>query len=172
MAVPGLVLLIGPAGSGKSTFAARHFKPTEVISSDWCRALVSDNPNNQAVTPDAFKLVHLLAELRLKRRRLAVVDATNVGRADRSPLLQIAAERRRPVTAIVFDVPLDLCLERDAARAERRVGAIRIGRQWDALQRNLPLLADEGYAAVHVLRTAEDLDTVRVVRTRAHTPPA
>ena len=49
-----LVVLIGPSGSGKSTFARRHFKPTEVLSSDFCRGLVSDDENCQAATGDAF----------------------------------------------------------------------------------------------------------------------
>ncbi len=56
-----LVLLVGASGSGKSTFAAKHFKPTEVLSSDWCRAAVSDDPNDQGATKDAFELLHFIA---------------------------------------------------------------------------------------------------------------
>ena len=170
--VPGLVLLIGPAGSGKSTFAQRCFRPTEIVSSDACRGLVSDNVNNQAATRDAFRLLHLVAELRLRRRRLTVIDATNVGRADRRPLHRIAAESRAPVTGIVFDLPLELCVARDAARPERTVGRIRISRQWETLQRDLPDLAVERFAALYVLRSPDELDAAAVARTRAHTPVA
>ena len=60
-----LVALIGISGSGKSTFAARHFAPTEVISSDFCRALVSDDPNDQSATQDAFDVLHFIAAKRL-----------------------------------------------------------------------------------------------------------
>jgi protein phosphatase len=49
-----LVVLIGPSGCGKSSFARTHFKPTEVLSSDFCRGLVSDDENAQAATKDAF----------------------------------------------------------------------------------------------------------------------
>ena len=62
-----LVVLIGSTGSGKSTFAVKHFLPTEVISSDYCRALVSDDETDQSVTADAFELVREIAGRRLKR---------------------------------------------------------------------------------------------------------
>jgi hypothetical protein len=60
-----LVVLIGPSGYGKSTFARKHFKPTEVLSSDFCRGLVSDDENNQAATKDAFEILHFIAAKRL-----------------------------------------------------------------------------------------------------------
>jgi protein phosphatase len=53
-----LVLLVGPSGCGKTSFARKHFLPTEVVSSDFCRALVSDNENDQSATGDAFDLLH------------------------------------------------------------------------------------------------------------------
>ena len=78
-----LVVLIGATGSGKSTFAARHFAATEIVSSDRCRALVCDDETDQSITADAFELVRAIAEKRLEHRRLAVIDATNVRAADR-----------------------------------------------------------------------------------------
>src|SRR5215204_3938239 len=55
---PSLVLLVGPSGCGKSTFARRHFKPTEVVSSDFFRGLVCDDEGHQGASRDAFELVH------------------------------------------------------------------------------------------------------------------
>ena len=61
-----LVVLIGVSGSGKSTFGRTHFRPTEVISSDFCRGLVADDENDQSATPQAFELLHYIAGQRLK----------------------------------------------------------------------------------------------------------
>jgi len=87
-----LVVLIGPSGCGKSTFARKHFKPTEVISSDHCRALVSDDENDQAATKDAFELLHYIAAKRLLGGKVTVVDATNVQPEARKPLVALARE--------------------------------------------------------------------------------
>ena len=85
-----LVVLIGASGSGKSTFARQHFLPTEVISSDYCRGLVSDDENNQAATADAFELLHFIVTKRLAAGKLTVIDATNVQPESRKPLLELA----------------------------------------------------------------------------------
>src|SRR6202163_264634 len=85
-----LVVLIGPSGSGKSTFARKHFLPTEILSSDACRGMVSDDENNQAVTNEAFALLHFIAAQRLALGRLTVIDATNVQPEARKPLVELA----------------------------------------------------------------------------------
>ena len=85
-----LVVLIGASGSGKSTFARTHFLPSEVISSDFCRGLVSDDENNQAASNDAFDVLHYIAAKRLANMKLTVIDATNVQAAGRKPLLDLA----------------------------------------------------------------------------------
>src|SRR4051812_48145132 len=89
---PSLVVLIGASGSGKSSFAARHFMPTEVLSSDVCRALVADDANDQAATADAFAVLQYIGGKRLAAGRLTVVDATNVQRESRKPLVALARE--------------------------------------------------------------------------------
>ena len=165
---PALVLLVGPAGAGKSSFAARCFRPTEVVSSDRCRALVSDSERNQAATADAFRLLHEIAALRVKRRRLTVIDATNVEPLGRRPLLDLAAAHGVPAVAIVFDLPLDLCVTRANSRSSRRVRAAAIQRQWEAMLVHLPTLAAEpGLVAVHFLRSAPEVESAVVVRRRA-----
>jgi protein phosphatase len=96
-----LVVLVGPSGSGKSTFAREHFLSTEILSSDACRAMVSDEENNQAVTIDAFEVLHFLAAKRLALGRLTVIDATNVQPEARKPLVSLARQ--------YHSFPLPLC---------------------------------------------------------------
>ena len=163
-----MVLLIGPAGAGKSTFAARHFRPTEVISSDQCRALVSDHERNQAASSDAFRLLEQIAALRLKRRRLVVVDATNVDPLDRRPLLALARSHGAPAVAIVFDLPLELCVERATGRESRQVKRGVVRRQWESMLLHLPRLAAEpGVVAVHVLSSDAEAAATTLVRRRS-----
>lgn len=159
-----LVLLIGPSGSGKTTFAARHFAPTEVLSSDAMRAMVADDPAEQRATDDAFRLLHLALELRLRRRRLTVVDATNVEAWARGQLLDIAARCRRPAAAVVLDVPLETCLERNERRRDRHPPPAAIRRQQRSLHDSLPGLYREGFAAVHHLRSENEVDDARIER--------
>jgi len=100
-----LVALIGPSGCGKSSFARKHFKPTEILSSDFCRGLISDDENNQAATNDAFETLHFIARKRLARGLLTVIDATNVQPESRKPLVEIAREYHVLPVAIVLNLP-------------------------------------------------------------------
>src|SRR5216684_6971210 len=104
-----LIVLIGPSGSGKSTFARKHFLTTEVLSSDACRAMVSDEENNQAVTNDAFEVLHFVAAKRLALGRLTVVDATNVQPESRRPLVALARQYHCLPVAIVLNMPENVC---------------------------------------------------------------
>jgi predicted kinase len=159
-----LVLLIGISASGKTTFAGRHFAPTEVLSSDAFRALIADDPTAQGATDDAFDLLHRLLEMRLRRGRLTVVDATNVEDWARAELLRVAKRHRRPTVAIVLDVPIEVALERNARREPPRPppSALRRQRRW--LADSLHALAHEGFAAAHVLGSVDDIDRARVER--------
>jgi protein phosphatase len=159
-----LVVLIGIAASGKSTFAARHFAPTQVLESDAFRALIADSPSAQGATDDAFELLHRLLEMRLRRGRLTVVDATNVEDWARRELLEVARRHGRPAVAIVLDVPLAVALERNALRVAPRPPPAAARRQHRWLADSLPTLAHEGFAAVHVLRSVEEIDGARVER--------
>src|SRR6476619_95343 len=111
-----VVALIGVSGSGKSTFASRHFLPTEVISSDFCRKLVSDDENDQTATDAAFAVLHTIASKRLESGRIAVLDAPSVRPDDRKPIVQLAKNHHVLAYAIVIDVPPELCRERNATR--------------------------------------------------------
>jgi protein phosphatase len=161
-----LVVLIGASGAGKSTFAARHFTPTEVVSSDFCRGLVSDDANDQSVTADAFDVLHFVAGKRLALGRLTVVDATNVQPDARKHLVRLAREHDVLPVAIVLDPPERICLDRNAARPDRTMGAQVVKRQREQLRRGLRGLEREGFRKVHVLRSVEDIDAAMVTRER------
>jgi protein phosphatase len=157
-----LVVLVGVSGSGKSTFARRHFLPTQVISSDFCRGLVADDENDQAATPDAFELLHAIAAVRLRRGRLTVVDATNVKREDRAALVRLARDHDVLPVAIVLDVPERVCVERNAARPDRDLAPGVIPRQRADLRRGIRGLAREGFRKVHVLHDVAEVDSAAV----------
>jgi protein phosphatase len=124
-----LVVLVGVTGSGKSAFARKHFKPTEVISSDYCRGLVADDENDQSATADAFEVLRFIAGRRLKNGRLTVIDATNVQPEARRDLVLLAREYDVLPVAIVLDLPERLCAERNAQRPDRDFGPHVIRRQ-------------------------------------------
>ena len=157
-----LVLLVGISGSGKSTFAARHFRPSQVLSSDALRAMVADDPNDQSATEAAFELLHTAASLRLARGRLTVVDATNVERWARGRLQALARRHGRPTAAIVLHLPLEVALERNLSRTDRRLPPSVIRRQASWLSGSLPALAEEGVAPVWLLTTVEEVGAARV----------
>ncbi|MEV0192943.1 polynucleotide kinase-phosphatase [Kitasatospora purpeofusca] len=161
-----LVLLVGTSAAGKSTFARRHFRPTEVVSSDTCRALVGDDENDQSVTADAFELLHFLVGKRLAAGRLTVVDATNVQADARKQLLAVAREHDARAEAIVLDVPPGVCAERNRTRPDRELPAFVIPRQHRELRASLPGLAKEGFRRVHVLRGAAEVTAAEVVLER------
>ncbi|MCA6094051.1 polynucleotide kinase-phosphatase [Streptomyces sp. SCA3-4] len=169
VAVPdlSLVVLVGATGSGKSTFAARHFKPTETISSDFCRGLVSDDENDQSASKDAFDVLYYIVGKRLAAGRLTVVDATNVQPEARKQLVRLAREHDVLPVAIVLDIPEDVCAERNAARPDRAGVARRvIQRHQRELRRSLKHLEREGFRKVHVLRGVEKVAAAEVVRER------
>ncbi|MFF0340400.1 polynucleotide kinase-phosphatase [Kribbella sp. NPDC004875] len=163
-----LVVLVGASGSGKSTFARRHFLPTEVISSDFCRGLVSDDENDQAATKDAFEVLHFIAGKRLAAGRLTVIDATNVQPEARKELVNLAREYDVLPVAIVLNPPERVCVERNEQRSDRQFGAKVVGRQRSQLKRGLRSLKREGFRTVHVLNSVEEIDAVSIERTRLY----
>ncbi|MBK1865925.1 polynucleotide kinase-phosphatase [Taklimakanibacter albus] len=159
-----LVVLIGSTGSGKSTFAAKHFRPTEVISSDRCRGLVSDDETDQSVTGDAFDLVREIAGKRLKNRKLTVIDATNVRAADRKSWIELARRWHALPVAIVIDPGIDICIERNQLRPDRPFGGEIVRRMVSEIRRGQRGLEGEGFRQVWKLTSAEDVDAVTLTR--------
>jgi protein phosphatase len=159
-----LVVLVGASGSGKSTFARRHFKPTEVVSSDFCRGLVSDDENDQAATKEAFEVLHFIAGKRLAAGRLTVVDATNVQAEARAPLVALARAHHCLPVAVVFDLPEAVCQARNRARPERDFGPHVVRQQRQQLRRSFRSLEREGFRHVFVLSSPEEVEAVTVER--------
>jgi protein phosphatase len=159
-----LVLLVGASGSGKSTFASTHFLRTEVISSDCCRGLVADDENDLQATGPAFELLRFIASKRMEAGRLTVVDATNVKREDRAPLVALARTNHFLPVAIVFDLPERLCQERNRSRPDRNFGPHVVRNHTRELRRSLRSLRKEGFRQVHVLSSPEDVAAARIER--------
>jgi protein phosphatase len=159
-----LVVLMGPSGSGKSTFARQHFLPTEILSSDACRAMVSDDQNDQAVTNDAFDVLRFIAGKRLALGRLTVIDATNVQPEARKPLVELARQYHCLPVALVLDLPEKVCHERNRLRTNRNFGPHVVRNQSSQLRRSLRVLRKEGFRHVFVMETPEEVDAATVER--------
>ncbi|MBW4475346.1 MAG: polynucleotide kinase-phosphatase [Tolypothrix brevis GSE-NOS-MK-07-07A] len=159
-----LVVLIGASGSGKSTFARNHFQQFEVISSDFCRGLVSDDENSQAASKDAFELLHYITAKRLATGKLTVIDATNVQPEDRKEYIKLAREYHFLSVAIALNVPEEICHERNAQRSDRQFGSHVVRRHTQALRRSLRGLEREGFRYVHVLNSLEDINNLEIER--------
>lgn len=171
---PSLVVLVGAAGSGKTTFAARHFDPSEVLSSDAYRAHISGDESDQSATRAAFGRLHRDLSRRLRERRLTVVDATNVERSARRSLLARSRMAGVPAVAVVLDLPDAVVLARNAARASRVVDSAAVDIHLARLRATLDGpngdLRLEGFEQVHVFRDPVKVDHVRVERILAGDP--
>lgn len=160
-----LVVLVGASGSGKSSFARKHFKETEIISSDYCRGLVSDDENDQTCSKEAFEVLHYIAATRLRLGKLTVIDATSVKPEDRKKLVKLARDHYVLPVAIVLDMPWKTCHERNKDRPDRQFGKHVVMNHTNALRRGLrSLRKSEGFTNVHILKGVEDVDAVTIER--------
>jgi protein phosphatase len=157
-----LVILCGPAGAGKSSFAHKHFRPSQVVSSDHCREMIADDPANQSVSHLAFDLLHQIVRYRLVGRRLTVVDSTALEKDARKDLRRIAHELGSACLIVLFDIDLEECIKRNAKRAKRVVEESVVIQQWNAFQENKDAIAQEGYDRVYILEDMH-VDAARVV---------
>ena len=160
LARPSLVVLCGPAACGKSNFAARHFRSSQIVSSDRCRALVSDDAGDQRFNEEAFSLVHFIVEKRISVNRLSVVDSTALTAGARRSLLSLARKYHVPCVLFLFHVPLEICLARDKKR-ERSVGAPTVEKQCQLFQEACRGVHQEGFDHVVEFRE-EEKDDVRM----------
>jgi len=159
-----LVVLIGPSGSGKSTFARKHFLATEVLSSDYCRALVCDDENDQSVTQEAFEIMHFIIGKRLAAGKLTVIDATNVQPEARKPLVEIARSYHCIPVAIVFNLSERVCTVRNEGRPDRDFGAYVIRQQRSQMKRALRGLKWEGFRHIFEFSSEDQVNAAQVER--------
>jgi protein phosphatase len=159
-----LVVLIGCSGSGKSTFARKHFAASEILSSDFCRGLVSNDENSQDATTDAFDVLRYIAGKRLRRGLLTIIDATNVQPESRKPLVALAREHDVLPVAIVLNLPERDCQERNTLRPDRQFGPHVIRNQNIQLRRSIRGLQREGFRHVFVLKSADDVAAATIAR--------
>ena len=159
----GLVMLIGPTGAGKSTFAAKHFRPSEVLSSDHYRSVVGDDEHTYRTTKDAFDAMAYVAGKRLAARRVAVVDATNLYKEHRGAFTALAHRHHAPFTGVVFDLSESVCQRHNALRPDPRPRHV-VRQQWHALRRGMKSLSKEGFRRRFRLRTPEEAAGAEVLR--------
>jgi len=159
-----LVVLIGVSGSGKSSFAKKHFKRTEILSSDECRALTSDDENKQSATDDAFDILYYIAGKRLKNGLLTVIDATNVQKESRKGIIELSRTYHCLPIAIVLDLPENICEERNKNRADRNFGGYVIRQQKQQLKKSIRGLKDEGFRHVFIFKSEEDIESISEIR--------
>lgn len=161
-----VVALIGATGSGKSTFAEKHFKKTEVLSSDFFRGLISDDENNQEVTPVAFDSLYYIANKRLEAGKLTVIDATNVQKNARNQVVKLAKEQNCLAVAIVLDYPVEICQANNEKREGRNYPLRVIQNHTRDLKRSLKHLKKEGFRYIYVLHSPEEAEEVEIIRTK------
>ncbi|MCL2276516.1 MAG: AAA family ATPase [Treponema sp.] len=159
-----VVALAGVSSSGKSTFAKTHFKPSEILSSDYFRGLLCDDENNQLVTRQAFDALYYIASKRLELGKLTVIDATNVQKHARAGVLRLAREQNCLAAAIVLNVPEKIIKERSESRGDRNISWNIIARQANDLRESIEGLAKEGFRYVYVLSGEEEIASARIVR--------
>jgi protein phosphatase len=164
---PALVLLVGPSGSGKSTFAGAHFSPTEILSSDAMRAVISDDPSDQDASAEAFRVLAILANGRLKRRLMTVIDATNLRAANRKRYARVAARYGIPTLAIAFDFPPSTYALHNVSRRDRVVDEDVVADQASRMRAAMVDLRLEEHASLHVFRDPEAARSAFVERQRA-----
>lgn len=163
---PSLVLLVGPSGAGKSTFAQTHFRPTEILSSDALRATLAGDANDQAASGEAFHVLALLLNGRMKRRLLTVIDATNLRDDSRRRWLRQAARYGIPTVAIAFDLADQVFEAHNTLRPDRHVETEVVRNQAERMGQAMAALPAEGYAQMYVIRQPPALGEIEVVRIR------
>ncbi len=161
-----LVAMVGSTSSGKSTFAQRYFKPTEVLSADFFRGMVSDNPDDQSASKDAFDLLFYAANKRLGNRKLTVIDATSLQQSARKQILDCAREQNVHPVAIVMNLPEETLLERNRARTDHRIPDRVVRQHARDTRRCVKYLRRDGFSFVYEITSQEQADNVEIVRTK------
>ena len=161
-----LVALVGASSSGKTSFANRHFKSTEILSSDFFRGMVCDDENSQSVSGEAFDLLYYAANKRLNNMKLTVIDATNIQQTARKQVITLAKEQNVHAAAIVLNLPEELLQERNKTRPERNFPERLIRQHCRDVKNSIRRLKQEGFRFVYVINSFDQLENTEIVRTK------
>jgi len=147
-----LVVLVGPAGSGKSQLA-RAFPHKSVVSLDDLRERLTGHPRAHHVSPQASRIQLQFVRHRMEHGLTTIVDDNiHVDDRVRASLLKHALAHERPLTAVVFLTSLDVCLARNGRLPRRlRERPEEVRRQHERTALHLPLLTAEGFTEVRTL---------------------
>jgi alkanesulfonate monooxygenase SsuD/methylene tetrahydromethanopterin reductase-like flavin-dependent oxidoreductase (luciferase family)/predicted kinase len=164
---PALVVLVGASGSGKSTWAAQHYRNSEVVSSDALRAVVGSGTADLDASDDAFRILDQVVEGRCKRGLTVVIDTLGLDPLRRTAWATQARAAGLATVAVVFDTPAPLCRSRNAAR-DRPVPANVLNTQLQRMREVRTELEAEGWDVLVV--TAEEAAPVSAATTAAPAP--
>jgi len=159
-----LIILLGAAGSGKSTFARKHFLESEILSLGHCHGVILADATDQSVKEDALNLLHSEVEKRLAAGRLSVIDAANVQSAERMPLLKLAKDYHVSVVAIALNIPEAVCYERNAQRLGQSLEPHMVRNQTEELTRSLKYIEQEKNRRIYILNSEEEIESVEIER--------
>ena len=151
---PALVVLVGPAGSGKSAWAAGRYAPREVVSSDQLRAVVGSGEHDLDASDDAFALLDQIVAARAGRGLTTVIDTLGLDQARRRGYLELARRHGLPRVVVLFQTDPAECRRRNRAR-ERAVPAAALDAQLRRMRDAVADVAGEGWDLVLSAETAQ-----------------
>jgi alkanesulfonate monooxygenase SsuD/methylene tetrahydromethanopterin reductase-like flavin-dependent oxidoreductase (luciferase family)/predicted kinase len=175
---PALVVLVGAAGSGKSTWAAQHYLPAEIVSSDRLREVVGSGEHDLDASDEAFSLLDQIVAARTRRRLTTVVDTLGLSPDRRLGYLAHARRGRLPAVAVLFDTDAAVCRQRNRSR-DRSVPAAVLDAQLGRVRESAGQLEAEGWdvvvrltetAAAHAVEPAHTPGSSRAARQQRHRP--
>ncbi|HEX2900398.1 MAG TPA: polynucleotide kinase-phosphatase, partial [Bacteroidia bacterium] len=161
-----LVLLVGPSGSGKSHFAETHFPAAEVIAQRQFEAMLSDDGSDEALHEETLKLMHQAIELRLKYKKACVVDAPLLTQDSRKELRRLSKKYHCKAVAIVFQIPAQVCITRNAKRSDGDPGAQLVRSQMGKMERIGKDLEEEGFKSQFLIGPEQDASSIFLTRSR------
>lgn len=158
---PSIVVLIGPSGAGKTTWAREHFANNELVSSDALRAAVGAGEDDQTASSAAFDVLERIVTERIKRRLTVVIDTLGFDQDARLRWIGLARDAGTPIHAVVFDTPAEICELRNESRP-RPIPKTVLRKQLSRFKKVRSVVDDDGFDGVH---------TERPVAVVATTPP-